>query len=196
MKALLSGLLLAASTSATAQPAPAPATPSIAAAPASSTGLAIARQLVGMLNLDATYDRMFVPLMPVFSQAVIGMLQGDATTRDAMQILLDKGEGGQAKFVEILSQEFFASLRARYPALKESAAAEYARVFSDAELRELVAFYSSGTGAKTLKVQPELQSRLSAAGQELGRKAGEEAARRAFERAEREMLPQKKQSKS
>lgn len=179
-----------------AMPAPAQPAPQAAAEAANPARLAAARQLVGLLNLEQTFDQMFVPLMPVFAQAVIGALQGDPDTRDAMRVLLEKGEGGQDRFVTILSQEFFRSLRARYPDLKESAAAEYAKTFSESELRDLIAFYTSGTGAKMLSLAPDLQKRLAAAGQEIGRKAGEEAGRRAFERAEQEMLPRKAQTSS
>jgi hypothetical protein len=191
MKPIWSALMLG-----IAVPALARAAPQAAAETASPARLAAARQLVGLLNLEQTLDQMFVPLMPVFAQAVIGALQGDPDTRDAMRVLLEKGEGGQDRFVTILSQEFFSSLRARYPDLKESAATEYAKTFSESELRDLIAFYTSGTGAKMLSLAPHLQKRLAAAGQEIGRKAGEEAGRRAFERAEQEMLPRKAQTSS
>lgn len=192
MTPLCFALLLAGAAPAAAQPAPVRA-PTESIDPAR---LAAGRQLVELLNLEQTLDTMFVPLMPVFAQAVIGMLQADPDTRQVMTVLLDKGDGGQEKFVAILSQEFFKSIRARYGMFKESAATEYARAFTEPELRELIAFYSSGTGAKALKIAPELQKRMSRAGEEIGRKAGEEAGRRAFERAEREMLPTGKPSKS
>jgi hypothetical protein len=158
--------------------------------------LAAGRQLLTLMRVDETYDMMFQPLTPIFAQAVVGMMQGNPDTRDAIQALFAHGEGGQGRFVAILSEEFMRSIRARYPQLKEAAAVEYAKSFTEAELRDLIAFYSSGTGSKALKVLPELQKRIAATGQEVGRAAGAEAGRRAFDRALREMLPAGKPTRS
>ncbi|GAO40690.1 hypothetical protein SCH01S_51_00210 [Sphingomonas changbaiensis NBRC 104936] len=158
--------------------------------------VAAARQLIGLLKLEDTYDRMFAQLTPIFGQAVIGILQADPATKAGYDLLINQGEGGQARLVAIIADEFMKSIRARYPQLKDRAAVEYAQAFTLAELRDMIAFYSSGTGAKALTIMPELQNRLTAAGREIGRAAGEEAGRRAFERAEKEMLPSRQPTKS
>lgn len=158
--------------------------------------LAASRQLIALMKIEDSYDMMFKPLTPVFAQAVVGMMQGDPLTRAALQMLFTKGDGGQDRFVAILSDEFMRSMRARYPLLKEAAAAEYAKSFTEAELGDLIAFYSSGTGSKALTVLPDLQKRIAATSEQIGKVAGEEAGRRAFERAEREMLPPRKTTKS
>src|SRR3546814_6388071 len=80
------------------------------------------------------------------------------------------------------------SLKVRYPEIEAAVAQEYAARFTAAELDEITAFYSSGTGAKVLRLMPEIQQVTAAAGRTIGQKAGEEAGRRAFERAGREML--------
>lgn len=193
MRMILIAVMMACAAPVSAQPV---ANSSIAAEAVEQARLTASRQLLDLLHIERTYDQMFTPLMPLFAKAVIGMMQNDSKTRDAVTALIQKGEGGQDRLVAILSQEFFRSLRIRYPEMKEAAAAEYAKRFTEPELRDLIAFYSSGTGSKALQVLPELQKSIMATGQEVGRKAGEEAGRHAFERALREMLPSGKSTSS
>ena len=149
--------------------------------------LAAARQLIDASGIDATLDRMYIQLAPVFAHGVIGALSAETETRDALSAIQQQ-EDGQQRLVAILSQEFLTAMKAQYPALKDIAAREYAEAFTTAELEELLRFYSSGTGAKALQLLPVLQQKMAQSGQELGRAAGVEAGQRAFERAAREIL--------
>ncbi|RIA44583.1 uncharacterized protein DUF2059 [Hephaestia caeni] len=158
------------------------------AAAVDPAALAAAKHLIVTMKLDATLDRMFVGMSPLFAESVIGMLSQNPATKAGMDNLLANGEGGHDRFVAILSQEFMTSLKARYPEIEAAVAHEYAARFTAVELDEITAFYSSGTGAKVLRLMPEIQQVTAAAGRTIGQKAGEEAGRRAFERAEREML--------
>ncbi|MCM8732242.1 DUF2059 domain-containing protein [Hephaestia sp. GCM10023244] len=158
------------------------------AAAVDPAALAAAADLLATMKLDDTLDRMFVGMSPLFAESVIGMLSQNPATKTSVDNLLANGEGGHDRFVAILSQEFMTALKARYPEIKTAVAREYAARFTAVELDEITAFYSSGTGAKVLRLIPEIQQVTAAAGSAIGEKAGEEAGRRAFERAEREML--------
>ncbi|WP_425228564.1 DUF2059 domain-containing protein [Sphingomonas sp.] len=169
---------------AAAQKAP----PTVTVAPDTDPArVAAATRLIALMHLDATLDRLFAQLTPVFAQGVIGALSGDESGRTLLAAL-DAKPDGRERFSAILSQEYLASIRRRYPEIERGAAAEYAAAFTREELEAIAAFYSSGAGAKLLRLQPELQQRMSARGQGLGRVAGAEAGERAVTRATREIL--------
>ena len=154
--------------------------------------IAAARELIDLMKVEATLDKMFVDLAPVFAQGAIGAMQEDPAARAAVGALVDKGKGGQPKLVAIMSEEFLKSIRRQYPAMKDRVAREYAAVLTAAELRQLTAFFRTGPGAKWLQLTPALEKKLAEAGGELGQVAGEEAGRNAIERAISEMLPEAK----
>lgn len=161
--------------------------PPVVAAPADPARLAAAARLVELVNLDATLDRTFVALAPVFAQAVIGIVTEDAGTRQVIAAI-DAKPDGRRRFVAILSQEYMRAIRSQYPALKQGAAAEYAALFTLDELEAITAFYGTAAGAKLLRLMPDLQERLAKRGNMLGQGAGEVAGRRAMERATHEIL--------
>ena len=181
--ALAAALLGGAYAQESATPVPTTASPSTDAA-----RLDAARRLIETMNIDGTLDRMFVSLTPLFAESVIGMLSQDPRIEAAVDNLINNGEGGHDRLVAILSQEFMQSLHSRYPQLKMEIAREYAADFTAAELDEITAFYSTGTGAKVLRLMPEIQEKITAAGRKIGERAGQEAGARAFDRAAREML--------
>src|SRR3546814_13308016 len=113
------------------------------------------------MKLDATLDRMFVGMSPLFAEGVIGMLSQNPATKAGVDNLLANGEGGHDRFVAILSQEFMTSLRVRYPAIVAAVAQEYAASFTAAELDQLTAFSSSLTGAQVLRFMPDKIGRAS-----------------------------------
>jgi hypothetical protein len=174
-----------------AQDAGTPSTPTESSASIDPARLDAAQRLIGTMNIDDTLDRMFVSLAPLFADGVIGRLSQDPQTEAAVDNLVNNGEGGHDRLVAILSQEFMTSLHSRYPQLKKEIAREYAVDFTAAELDEITAFYSTGTGAKVLRLMPEIQKKIAAAGEKIGQEAGQEAGARAFDRAAREMLHMK-----
>ena len=168
--------------------------PAIAQSPksapvATDARLTLARQMIDLLRLDQMYDAMFVQLAPAFAQAVLGAMATDAASKPLYDTLVARDHGSKDRMIAILSQEFMAAIKRQYPALKDGAAKEYAAAFTEQELRDILAFYSSGAGAKALALMPQLQTQLAVQGQALGRAAGEDAARRAMARIEREMAP-------
>ena len=179
------------------------AAPQVAAAPtpppvsanSEAPRLAAARRMIALFNLDDTLDRIYVQLSPVMAKAVIGILADDERAKPAMTTIMSR-ENGSERFVAIMSQELMTEMRSHYPELKERAAKQYAAAFTLDELTALTAFYSSGPGAKALRLMPELQRQMALEGQEIGRTAGSEAGKRAFERAAREILDIKPKPKA
>ena len=154
-----------------------------------------AGKLLDLYGYERQLDFIFEKLSPVFSQGVIGALQGDPAAKAMVDELIANGKGGQGRFVAILSEEFFAAIKAQYPQIRASAAKEYAAAFTREELEAITAFYQTPAGAKSLRILPELQNKLGKAGQEYGRIAGKQAGQKGFERAINEMLPQSGKSK-
>src|SRR3546814_15842879 len=56
--------------------------------------LAAAKHLIATMKLDATLDRMFVGMSPLFAEGVIGMLSQNPATKAGVDNLLANGEGG------------------------------------------------------------------------------------------------------
>lgn len=164
-------------------------TPTAAVAPAQ---LAAATRLVELLRIDATLDAMFLQLSPTFAQGVIGIMATDARSKATIDRIVTTAPANRDRMVAILAQEFLTSVKRRYPLFKSQMAQEYAAAFTPDELAAIIAFYTSGPGAKALAVIPQMQAKLAVAGQAIGQAAGEEAGRRGFERIVDEMLPQEK----
>jgi hypothetical protein len=157
--------------------------------------IAAARDLMELFGYERQLDFMFEKLSPLFSQGVIGILQGDPATKAMTDQLIATGKGGQGRLVAILDEEFKKAIKAQYPKMKDSAARQYAASFTLEELLAITAFYETPAGAKSLSVLPELQAKLGKAGEEFGRIAGAQAGRKGFERAINEMLPQSGKAK-
>jgi len=149
-----------------------------------------ARKLIGTMKLNRTYDAMFAALIPMMADAVMGSLEHDSRTTALISQIEASRPDGRLHLKAIFSEEFAAAIRARYPALEEATAKEYAGAFTEQELQTLLAFYQSGVGAKALVVLPQLQARIGEAGRKIGQEAGAEAGRKGIERAISEMLPE------
>jgi hypothetical protein len=176
------------------QAAAASTAPAAAPAPMNTAPnqIAAAAKLVDLLRIEATLDTVFVQLSPGFAPSVIGVLATDARTKGTIEKLIDAAPENRDRMLAILSAEFLASVKRRFPEFKREIAKEYATAFTMAELEAITAFYSSGPGAKALAIMPQMQAKLATAGQAIGRVAGEEAGSRAFKKIEEEMLPDAK----
>lgn len=172
-------------------PPPAPVKQAMPAKPGDPAALAAAKKLLVMMHADQTIDRMMGSLVPVITPAVLGALEHNEATQGPMQ-KLESQPNGRERLMAIFSEEFLKAFRARYPAIIDGAAQEYASVFTARELNEAIAFYSTGTGAKFLALSPQLQQTIGARAGEIGRQAGEEAGVSAMQRAVQEMLPSEK----
>lgn len=179
------------------------AAPSVAAAqdaPAiaevDSARLTAAKRLIGMMELKTVYDRLFIQLAPTFAQSVIGLMATEADSKAMIDAVVARDPGNRDRMLAILSEEFLVSMQRQYPELLDSAAKEYAAAFTTQELTEIANFYASGSGAKALKLMPQLQASMAKSGEALGRAAGMEAGERAFERIADELLPEEAGAKS
>jgi len=165
--ALLTATLLAAPLPAAAQVAPgAPVVP--AAVPGS---IETARAIVARMQIERTMDPLFQQIMPLMISNVENAMLADAQTPDALKLRL-KTDAGRKQVGAIISEEFTAAFRQRYSDIAAAAAEEYRKLFSEPELRAILAFYTSPAGARLLQAQPQLQQVLSAQGRVLGQKAG------------------------
>lgn len=186
LRQALGGLLLAIALPQAARAQSQP--PSASAGDAANRGtIASATQLLELTRVEQTLDYSFQNILPVFAQAVIGA----ASASEASKALVERitaQPNGRARLEQLLRDEFQVSLRRRYPVLMRKVAARYAAAFTETELQQLITFYRSGVGAKSVILLPQLQQSLSQDGEAVGREAGAEAGARAFDRAEDELL--------
>jgi len=133
----LSGVILAAAqeaNQAATSPAPSP------------EAIAVAKELLAVLSPDMINDmtgKMFAQMWPAYEQ------------------------GMRAQFPQ-LNDAIYAELRAEFEKLviadmaeyMDGAPAVYARYFTVAEMRDIQAFYRTQTGAKTLKLMPQIAGEL------------------------------------
>lgn len=163
--------------------------PSAAAGDAANRGsIATATKLLVLTRVEQTLELSFRSILPAFAQAVIGSA-GASEEGKALIARITAQPNGRARLEQLLRDEFQASLRRRYPVLMRKMAERYAEAFNEAELQQLIAFYSSGVGAKWLILLPQLQQSLSKDSEAVGREAGAEAGARAFDQAEDEFVP-------
>lgn len=169
---LLAAAALLAASSALSQPAPTPS--------------ANAQAFVELLGTEQILDTMFRDLSPLVGGHIVSELENTPATRLYVGDLVARLPGGRQRLIDIFAEEFLAEIRLAYPEVKAEAARVYQRHFTDAELDELHHFYSTGAGAKFLRLQPELQAEMRVFGQSKGRMAGEKVGPRGLQRAEAE----------
>lgn len=150
--------------------------------------LSEAGKLVDVLDMERLLDDLFGNLQGLFAGNVIAALERDQTQASFLKNLFENGRGGREKFAALLGEEFRAAMRAKYPDMKQTAAAEYARLFTVQELQELVAFFSTGTGAKWRSLSPQVEKAMGQWGERAGMEAGGTALMNALKRADTEML--------
>ncbi|UPG72030.1 DUF2059 domain-containing protein [Roseomonas gilardii subsp. gilardii] len=121
--------------------------------------------------LDAAQDLIRATGMAALMDQMITAMRGSII--EGMQRQSPRTPAGEIRKVmdEVLLPEF----RARLPELTGAFAAIYAQNFSAAELRELVAFYGTPLGQKSLRLMPQIMQQGVALGQSWGRKVAEEA---------------------
>ena len=129
-----------------------------------------ARAIVTQMQMERTLDPLFAQLMPLMVSNVENAMRAAPDTPAPLKARLAT-PAGQQQIGTIISGEFGDAFRQRYPDIREAAAEEYRKTFSEPELAAILAFYRSPTGAKLVQAQPQLQKALSEAGQAIGRQA-------------------------
>ena len=142
------------------------ATPAVAQpAAATPTRQALAEELAITSGAGDLMDTMLVgtidTLMPV-------MLRGNEARADEVRV--------------ILREEFAKSFAKRRGDMIAIGRDGWSNNFTEAELRDLIAFYRSGTGRKLVGMQSAMAKTAMAAGQEVGRAAAVEALPRIIDR--------------
>lgn len=173
-----------------AAPAPASASPPAAIAPDAGT-LASAHQLMALTHVDSTVSGMFDKLMPLLVSSTVNALEASPESAQVVKAMVASRPTGRQRFVEIFRSEFERTGKTLTNQILDQTAREYATAFSKAELDEIIAFCSSGTGKKVVEMMPGLQEKMSQFGQQAGRTLGEVAGRNAMKRAIEELLPNK-----
>ena len=166
--------------------APAIAAPPVAVPAQRAETSATAMRLVEVLRAERTLDALFADLMPLAGNQAVSSLETNAVTRDHVVDLIDRLPGGRDRLVQIFAEDLLAEMRARYPEVKSELAALYQSRFTETELNDMIRFFSSGTGAKYMEAQPELQAHMRSVGEKIGGRAGEAAAPKAMQRAQSE----------
>ncbi len=150
---------------------PVPAVAQAAAAQQQPGTIGTARAIVTRMQMERTLDPMFQQLMPLMVANVQNAMQ-NATDAPAPLKTRLATEAGRQQIGAIISEEFTAAFRQRYPDIGDAAAEEYRKAFSEPELLAILSFYNSPVGAKLLTLQPQLQKTLSEQGRAIGREAG------------------------
>jgi hypothetical protein len=140
-----------------------------------------ARKLIEVMHVDQTYDRVFKPMVGVLAAAVLPAMEKDGSVPEAVRTELATNEG-KARVGRVVGDEFMAAFRARYSLLKEAMAKEYAAAFTEDELQAIIAFYSSGVGAKALALAPEIAAKVQVQARAIGEEAGKDAYRHILDR--------------
>lgn len=98
---------------------------------------------------------------------LLGVMDMEATLNATIDNMMDiqMQQNPQLAQFEDVMRAFFAKYFS-YDSLKDDLAAIYADAFSKKELDDLIAFYKTETGKKTIKVLPELQQKGAMLGME------------------------------
>ena len=170
---------------ATAQASPPPAPP-IVTVPATPTAvdpqrLAAAQQLLELMHLDQQYDGVFSRMIPVMTIQLFNSLKDNVKVPVSVRSsLADPAKAAEAE--RIFAEEASNGFKGRYVEMKTATAREYAAAFSLEDLTQLLGFYHSPVGQKTLTVLPALQAKLMPIGMAAGAQVGQAALKRTFER--------------
>ena len=121
-----------------------------AAAAAEAGETALARELVQVMDVEATVSELFDVMSPMMAASV------------AQELRLTQSE--QARLGEILAEEF----RAAAPDFTSRIVALYADSLDEQQMRDTIAFLRSPSGQAWLNTQNAAKSQLERIGQEVG----------------------------
>lgn len=142
-------------------------------------------KLVEAMGTDQTLANMIAVMQPTVGKQVLYELENNPETKAMMgNVIGTKVSRDRAE--AIISDEFTTEFRKSFPEIKAKLAQYLDSKFTDAEIDELIRFYSSGVGAKYIALQPEMQKTMQQVGMSVGMKAGMAAIPRAMERIEAE----------
>ena len=114
--------------------------------------LQAAKDLIGAMKTEETFKQIMPTVFAQLRQVIV--TANPATAKDVDAVF----GPAEAKFIQRLDE------------LKGEIAPLYARAFDARELREMIAFYRTPTGAKLIQLQPQLAQGSMAIGQSWGQR--------------------------
>jgi hypothetical protein len=148
--------------------------------------MASAERLMEAMDVKGQFELMFQVSAPMMAKSAVAQLEVSPTTRPMMEALSGGDYARKQRMEAILAEEYLAAFRVQMPRLIREMAREYAAAMTGAELDALTAFFRSGAGAKYVKLQPDLQRKLTQVNQQIGMEVGMVATPKALERAKTE----------
>lgn len=125
-------------------------------------------------------------LLEMTGALAVGKQMADAIVGQLSQTLRQARPDIPARVLDALPEDVGAVLDANMPALEAGLIPIYDRHFSHQEIREMIRFYNTETGRKTIRVMPLLLHESMQLGQRWGESLGPELEKRIAARLKRE----------
>ena len=125
-------------------------------------------------------------LLEMTGATSIGKQMAVLTVAQLTQMLRQTHPGIPQKALDVLPAEIGAVFDEHIQSFKETVIPIYDKYFTGEEIKEMIRFYSTDLGKKTIKVMPALVGESMAAGRKWGEALGPEIARRVRARLQQE----------
>ena len=113
--------------------------------------LAEARRMMQVTKVHAMMDQMVGQMLGMIGQA-----------------LVQNNPGQQAEINQVLTELFLPEMRASLPEMLDEVAKVYTLHYSAEDLRQIIAFYETPVGRKTIEIMPIVMQQTMAMGQSWG----------------------------
>jgi uncharacterized protein len=125
-------------------------------------------------------------LLDMTGALAIGKQMSRAIIAESTQALKRKNPSIPQKALDLLEEEVNAVIDEEMPALKDQFAPLYHKYFTHAEIKDMIQFYSTETGKKTVQVMPVLIQEAMTMGRQWGLSLGPKISQRLRERLKAE----------
>ena len=137
---------------------------SVAPAPAQSpVTIAVAKELMGVMHAADNVKAMIPAIMQALKPALV------------------QGRADVERDFDVLVPAMIQAMTSRMDEMLDKIAGVYARKFTVAEMREIIAFYSAPTGQKVVRELPSVMQESMQIGQQWGQQLGSELQQRMIE---------------
>lgn len=121
-------------------------------------------------------------LLAMTNAMAIGTQMGTAAARNVVQTIHTLRPDIPQAVLDLLPAEVMAVIAENKESLKNEIIPIYDKYFTDAELKQMIQFYSTALGQKAIKVMPSILQEGMAAGQRWGESLGPQINRRIREK--------------
>jgi uncharacterized protein len=125
-------------------------------------------------------------LIQITGAANVGKQMAGMAAGQMVQLIKQARPDIPAKTLDVVPREVEAVFAANEPSFWEQVIPLYDKYFTGAELKEMLRFYNSPLGKKTVKVMPSLMAEGMKVGQKWGESLGPQVAQRVKARLEKE----------